>query len=231
MLILIGIIGSMDIEVNPLIDMMTEKEEERVSGILYTKGVIHGKNVVAAVCGVGKVFAAVCTQTMILKYDVDVIINTGIAGSLSNKLHIGDVAIAANMVQHDMDIRTLGYSLGYICDLKMTYIPCDEKVVDVLEKCFETEKINHLKGTIASGDQFISSEEQKEVIKTNFNAIACEMEGASVGHVCYINNVPFSVIRAISDEADGSAESDYPEFSKSAAKNSVRIVSQFIKNY
>ena len=221
----------MAIEVEPLVAMMKDEKEETVSGIRYYSGKIHGVSVVAAVCGVGKVFAAICAQTMILKYAPDVIINTGVAGSLSGQLHIRDVAVADKMVQHDMDIRDLGYELGYLCDLELTYIPCDERVVSIMERCLKIEKMRYLKGTIASGDQFISAQEKKDFIRDNFGAIACEMEGASIGQVCYVNKVPFCVIRAISDEANGDASVDYPTFAKQAAENSLKIVQAFIKSY
>ena len=228
---MIGIIGAMAIEIEPLAAMMDNKTEETISGITFTSGRIHGKDVVTAVCGVGKVFAAICAQTMIIRYSPDVIVNTGVAGAISKKLHIGDVAVANNVVQHDMDVRGLGYSLGFLCDLELTYIPCDEHAVSVIEKCLDSGGLNFLKGTIASGDQFISDREKKDFIRENFDAVACEMEGASIGHVCYVNKTPFSVIRAISDEADGGAGTDFPTFAKKAAENSLKTVSEFIKEF
>lgn len=228
---MIGIIGAMDIEINPIADMLENRKEETVSGIKYISGLLHGKEVVTAICGIGKVFAAICAQTMILKYSPDVIINTGVGGTLSGKLHIGDIALAEHLVQHDMDTVDLGDTPGFIRDLGLTHIPCDEKAVSIMEKCLIKAGVNYIKGTIASGDQFISDRAKKNSIIDTFGAIACEMEGASIGQVCYVNKTPFSVVRAISDEADGEAGMDFPTFAKTSAENSVRIVTEFVKEY
>lgn len=228
---MIGIIGAMDIEVEPLIEKMTEKREEAISGLIYTSGKLEGKDVVIVLCGVGKVLAAICTQTMILRYGADVVLNTGVAGTVTDKLHIGDCAVAEGVIQHDMDLRSLGYQLGYICDLDMVSIPCDEKAVSIMKQCLEDAGIRYVSGAIASGDQFVGSTQQKNTIKEHFNAVACEMESAGVATACFLNNVPFTVIRAISDEANGKSSQDYPAFAKKAAENSVKVTLDFIRRY
>ena len=226
-----GIIGAMRIEVETIKSLMENKTSETVSGVEYVKGTLRGKDVVIAVCGIGKVAAAMCTQTMILKYSPDCIINTGVGGSLSTKLAIGDIAVAESLVQHDMDTSPLGDPVGLISGINVINMPADEKVVDKLVKCVEKlDSVKALKGVIASGDQFIASEEKKKYIVDNFGAIVCEMEGASIAQVCYTNGVPFGVVRAVSDCADGSSHMDYGEFLPIAAANAAKLIEYFVES-
>lgn len=228
---MVGIIGAMHIEVETIKSLMENKSSETVSGVEYVKGTLHGKEIVIAVCGIGKVAAAMCTQTMILKYAPDCVINTGVGGSLSTKLAIGDIAVAESLVQHDMDTSALGDPIGLISGINIVNIPADEKVVSILEKGIETlENIKAVKGVIASGDQFIASGEKKKFLTENFNAIVCEMEGASIAQVCYTNGVPFGVVRAVSDCADGSSHMEYKEFLPIAAANAAKLIEYFVQN-
>ena len=226
---LIGIIGAMDIEVDGLLDEMGEHSSKTVSGIVFYSGKIGENNVVVARCGIGKVFAAMCAQTMILEYCPDVIINTGVAGTLSNELGIMDVAIAKNVVQHDMDTSAIGDPVGLISGINKIYIDTDENVINILKTACISLNYKHYIGTIASGDKFIANSGEKEAIKTRFGAVACEMEGASIGQVCFVNKIPFGILRAISD-GEG-AEMDYSTFAPLAAKQSVEITKKFIELY
>ena len=223
-----GIIGAMKIEVDTIKNLMENKTAEVISGVEYVRGTLGGKEIVTAVCGIGKVAAAMCTQTMILKYSPDRIINTGVGGSLSTKLAIGDIAVAESLVQHDMDTSPLGDPVGLISGINIINIPCDKKVVSDLLECVESLDVKGLKGVIASGDQFIASAEKKEKIVGNFGAIVCEMEGASIAQVCYTNGVPFGVVRAVSDCADGSSHMDYGEFLPLAAANAAKLIELFV---
>ena len=226
---MIGIIGAMQVEVETLKNMIEDAKCEIVSGVEFTNGKIFGKDVVIATAGIGKVFAAICTEAMILKYNPDVIINTGVGGTLSDKLSVFDVAISENVVQHDMDTSPLGDPKGLLSGINIVKIPASKKYVELVEDILKETDLNYQKGTIATGDQFISTKAQKEFIVSEFNGISCEMEGGSIGHVCYVNNTDFVVIRSISDSADESADVDYPTFVKKAAQNSVNIVKEFIK--
>ncbi len=229
---MIGIIGAMDIEVEFLKNSAENKEIKQVSGIDFVKGEIKGKEVVIAKAGVGKVNAAICAQTMALLYSPDVIINTGVAGSLSEEVGVGDIVIAVDTVQHDMDTSPLGDPVGFISGINMVKLPCHKPTVEaLLQAADEVGEIKYKKGTIASGDVFLNSEEIKNKIVENFGAIAGEMEGASIGQVCIINNIPYCVVRAISDNADGSSHMDYPEFVGIAAKKSADLIMKYIKNY
>lgn len=228
---MIGIIGAMGIEVRALADLLEDKKCKTISGVEYMSGKIYGKDVVLAVCGIGKVFAAICAQTMILKYNPDVIINTGVAGTLSDKLSIGDIAIADSVVQHDMDTSPLGDPVGLLSGINIVKISADKDTVAKIKSCVKETGVNYEIGTIASGDQFLASNDIKTRIVKNFGAIAGEMEGGAIGHVCYVNNKPFCVLRAISDCADGSGAENYMEFLSHAAENATMIMARFIKEY
>lgn len=221
---MIGIIGAMQTEVEFLISEIKDARCESISGIDFYSGKLCGKDVVVARCGIGKVFAAMCAQTMIVKYGVERLINTGVGGAISNELNITDIAISNFVVQHDMDTSALGDPVGLISGINIIEIPASKKLCETVCRAAEKLSIKAKSGIIASGDCFVSSAEKKRYISDNFSAIACEMEGASIAQVCYVNGVDFVIIRAISDSADGSAEMDYGEFSKIAADKSAKVV-------
>ena len=220
----IGIIGAMKCETDALKAMMTGAMTETISGIEYVSGSLAGIHAVVATCGVGKVAAAVCTQTMILRYAPNAIINTGVAGSLSEKLGVLDVAVSADTVEHDMDTTALGDPAGLISGLNIIKIPADKNLSKTAAETAESLGIKSLLGTIASGDTFVCDASVKKRIRDSFGAVACEMEGASIGHACYMNETPFVVIRAISDGGDDEAAMTYDKFAPIAAENSVKII-------
>lgn len=228
---MIGIICAMQIEIDKINEEIENRVTESVSGVTFTRGTLYGKDIVTAVCGVGKVFAAICTEAMIIKYNPDVIINTGVAGTLTDKLGICDVAVASKVVQHDMDTSPLGDPVGLLSGINIVEIPSDGFVAESIAQCVEKIGLKSLMGTIASGDQFINSADKKKYISETFGAVACEMEGASVGHVCYVNKVPFAVIRAISDGAGDDSHMDYPTFARVAAEKSAAAVKLFVKEH
>lgn len=223
----IGIIGAMQIEVDNLKKHMTDTKEAQISGVTFTQGQVEGVEVVAAVCGVGKVFAAICTEAMILKYNVDCIINIGVAGTLCEELGVMDVAIANRVVQHDMNTSALGDPVGLLSGLNEIYLPADEKLNAVIEKCVMARNINYEVGTIVTGDLFLAKKSTKAHLHENFDAIAGEMEGGSIGQVCYVNQVPFAIIRSISDGKG--AEMDYATFAEKAAQVGIEVVLDVIK--
>ncbi|MBO5128682.1 MAG: 5'-methylthioadenosine/adenosylhomocysteine nucleosidase [Clostridia bacterium] len=220
----LGIIAAMIIEAELIEAAMTDIVRETCGSIEYCLGKIGTADIVLAVCGIGKVFAAICAQTMIVKYAPDAVINTGVGGTLTKKLSVGDVAVSSAMVQHDMDTSALGDPVGLISGINIVEIPADAALAEKISAIVKSMGINTVTGTIATGDQFIGNQETKNRIADTFGAIACEMEGAAIGQVCYVNKVPFAVIRAISDDADGGACEDYPAFAKMAAKNSAKAV-------
>lgn len=224
---MLGIIGAMDIEIEKINARMTEKKEEIISGVCYTSGKLGKTEIVTAICGVGKVFAAICTQTMILRYKPDAIINTGIAGTLSDKVGVLGTVVATALVQHDMDTSPLGDPKGLISGINMIEFPVDEALA---EKICENIKTPFIRGIIASGDCFVGDEEKKTSIRDTFNASACEMEGASVAHVCYMSKVPFCVVRTISDGANEGGSLTYEEFRLKAADISSEIMIKTIES-
>lgn len=228
---MIGIIGAMDIEVDGIKKMLGGCKIKTVSGIDFAAGKLFGKDVVVAKCGIGKVFAALCTEAMITTFSPECIINTGVAGSLSEKLSTMDIAVSSAVVQHDMDTSAIGDPVGLISGINKIEIEAGAPFADKICRVIEKLGMNYEKGVIASGDQFIADKARKDFIKKTFGAVACEMEGAAVGQVCFVNKIPFVVIRAISDNADGTSEIDYPVFAAAAAKNSVSVLTEFVKTY
>lgn len=226
---MIGIIAAMDVEMKSLRSYMENTETEVISGIRFVRGTLEGKDVVTAVCGIGKVFAALCAQTMILHYQPQCIINTGVAGTLTDALTIGSIAVSSAVVQHDMDTSPLGDPVGLISGINKVELPADRLLTGQLSACAKVMGIKTATGVIASGDQFVASVERKAFIVEHFKAIACEMEGAAVGQVCYVNKIPFCVLRAISDSADGSSHMDYPTFVQMAAEQSVALMRRFMR--
>lgn len=218
----LGIIGAMQMEMENLKPFIKNPVKETISGIPFIKGEIGGTEVVAAVSGVGKVFAAVCTEIMILHFGVDHVINIGVAGSLVKDLKVLDVAVATSAVQHDMNTTALGDPLGLVSGINVINFEADAELNKVVCEVLTDKDIRHETGVIASGDLFVDTDKQRNKIHMNFNAMAADMEGASIAHVCYINNVPFTLIRSISD-GDGSAM-DYNTFAGKAAQQSIDIV-------
>ena len=221
---MIGIIGALELETKALVQEMEQKETAVISGVTFVKGILWGKETVVATCGVGKVFAALCAEAMILNYQPRLIINSGIAGALAPELHILDVAIAEQVVQHDMDTSPLGDPVGLLSGINKVYLPADPKAAEALARAARSLEVTVLQGTVASGDQFIANETRKGEIRRQFEAICCEMEGAAIGHVCFVNKVPFAVLRTISDGAADEAKLDYPVFAAKAAEQCYRIL-------
>ena len=219
---MIGIIGAMQVEIEGLKKSMTDVSTEVVSGVTFYSGKLAGKDVVAAVSGVGKVFAAICAEAMILHFHADHLINIGVAGSVTDKLKVLDVALATAVVQHDMNTTAIGDPLGLISGINKVELPADEQMTTIMSDAMDELGIKHENGIIASGDLFVDTPAQRAKIAERFGAIAAEMEGASIGHVCYVNRVPFTIIRSISD-AEGSSM-DFATFAEKAAEQSIRIV-------
>ena len=221
---MLGIIAAMQKEMDMIAAAMKDPVTERVGSVEFVRGELSGYPVVCSVCGIGKVFAAICTEAMILKYSPELIVNTGVGGTLTKELSIGDVAVSAAVCQHDMDTSAIGDEPGLISGINKVYFDADADAVNAICEIAASLGIKTHCGTIASGDRFVASAAEKERITSLFGAVCCEMEGGSVGHVCYVNGVPFAVIRAISDDADGGACEDYPAFAAASAKKSAAIV-------
>ena len=198
---MIGIICALRIEVDGLKALMEDAVVTEKAGLQFYSGTIYGKDVALLECGRGKVNAAVGTQIMIDLFHPDVIINSGVAGSLVKNLLIGDIVISSDCVEHDINFAACCDSLGATVTV----------------------------GRIASGDLFVVYRRQRELIAMEFNALCCEMEGGAVGHVCYMNKVPFAILRSISDDFKFNKPENYEEFSQLAADRTVRALKRFIQ--
>ena len=228
---MLGIIGAMDQEVNILKEKMEVKKIDKRASMEFYVGILNGKEVVIVKCGVGKVNAAVCTQILADCYQVEAVINTGVAGSLRAEINIGDIVVSTDALQHDMDATGFGYKKGQIPQMEEFSFPADEKLRKMAAKvCKEVNpEISVFEGRICSGDQFISDKGVKDAIISEFGGFAVEMEGAAIGQAAYLNHIPFLVVRAISDKADGSANMDYAEFEMAAIEHSVKLTVKMIE--
>lgn len=226
----IGIIGAMELEVEELKAKMQVKRIVERAGMKFFEGVLSNTDVVIVQSGIGKVNAGMCVQILADAFDITTVINTGVAGSLNNNANIGDIIISSESQEHDMDVTALGYEPGIIPQMKESIFKADAKIVETaVAVCKEVNPdINVMTGKVVSGDQFISSKEQKEKLIGVFKGDCAEMEGAAIAHAAYLNNIPYVVIRAISDKADGSAQMDYPTFEKAAAVHSAKLVEHLV---
>lgn len=232
---IIAIIGAMDCEIEMLKNLLQNPEKVEAGRFFILKGQIGENTVVIAKSGVGKVNAASCTQFLIDKFSPKYIINTGIAGGIAENLSVGDVVVAKELVQYDFDTSALGYARGYMCTGvnpdKPTVFYSDENLLVEFEnialKSMAKENIH--RGIIASGDTFVASYEKKKEIKNLFNATAVEMEGAAIAQTAYLNEVPFLIVRAISDLADGTAAESLDEFEYKSAQITSSIIKTMLK--
>ena len=226
----IGIIGAMEEEVELLIDAIEIDDAVAKAGMVYYMGKLCGKEVVIVECGIGKINAAVCTQVLISEFKVDTVINTGVAGSLRNSLNIGDILVSEDTLNHDMDTTVFGDPYGVVPRMKESIFKADTTIVNkMVEMGKNLEGVKVTTGRVLSGDQFISDDTKKKWLIKQFNGSCVEMEGVAIGQTCYLNKVPFVILRAISDKSDGSAHVDYPEFKKKAIANFTKLVMDFLK--
>ena len=220
-----GIIGAMDEEVDSLKMEIKDARISTIAGMEFCEGKLDGENVVVVKCGIGKVNAGTCAQLLINAFGAKRIINTGVAGSLDASIDIGDIVVSIDAVQYDFDLTPLGYAPGELDGVGTPSLAADEamraRAVDAVKCC--APEVRVFEGRICTGDQFVSSLEQKKEIVEGFGGLCCEMEGGAIAQICCQNKVPFVIIRAISDKADGSAEVSFTEFLKTAASRCAAI--------
>lgn len=220
----LGIIGAMVVEVETLKEAMGSLTVTTRGGMEFYEGELEGMPAVVVQCGVGKINAAMCTQILCDCYGVSHVVNTGIAGSLSAELDIGDLVISEDAIHHDFDLRFWGRPVGQVPGMDVTAFPADAMLRQLAFSAAEAVNPGHTRtGRVASGDQFICSKEQKDKIVANTQGLCAEMEGASIAHTAYRNGIPYVIIRAISDKADDSAEMDYPTFEAIAARRCAQV--------
>lgn len=237
---IIGIICALNDEADALIAYMTDKNEETILGLKYTNGLLYGRNVVVSVCGAGKVAAAISTQTMLLKYGPELVINSGVAGALSEELSVFDIVIATDVIQYDFDTSACGDPVGLITAVGEREMECDKSTSDALFKSACKLGFTSVRGRIATGDRFISGKEEILRVKAISDAVACEMEGGAVAQTCIMagglsfhgqrregceRGIPFCIVRSISDSGNGI---EFGKFVKEAAKRSAAVISDYL---
>lgn len=227
----IGIIGAMEDEVSRLKETMENVTITKKASMDFYEGTLEGKKAVVVRSGIGKVNAGICTQILADVFQVDAVINTGIAGSLNNDVNIGDIVLSTDVLHHDMNAVGFGYKRGQIPQMDVFSFTADEKLRSLGKKICEqvNPDISVFEGRILSGDQFISDNAVKEDLINEYGGYAVEMEGAAIAQASYLNGIPFLIVRAISDKADGSAHMDYPAFEAKAIEHSVKLTLNMVK--
>ncbi len=225
----LGIIGAMDVEVAHLKEVMSIESTLNKCSMEFCAGTLEGLDVVVVRCGIGKINAALCTQVLVDDFGVDAVLNTGIAGSLNNDIEVGDMVVSKKVVHHDFDLTPFGYKRGQLPGFEEIGFVADEELADLVCKVIEElDMCGLFTGTICSGDQFVDSLELKSDLAQEFNGLCCEMEGASIAQAATMNHIPFVIVRAISDKADGTADVVYTAFEKQAAEQSAKIVQEVV---
>ncbi len=227
----IGIIAAEQEEFEAILNVAKVEERKEVYELNFVKCKIKDKMCVLVKSGVGKVNAARATQILIDNFKPDYIVNVGVAGGLNPMLSIGDIVIGETLVQHDFDITAFGHAKGYIPGVGEK-IYADDYLVKKIEEAIDNqdEKVyKYEKGVIASGDIFCTAIPMRDKIYAKFNAECVEMEGAAIAQVCFLCNVPFVVIRSISDTPNGENEVTYEKFIKLASERCANILKDFVK--
>ncbi len=222
----IGIIGAMDMEIAALKEQMNVGRVVEKASMTFTEGTVGGTAVVIVKSGVGKVNAGVCVQILADEFHVTHVINTGVAGSLDARLDIGDIVFSSDAIYWDVDVTIFGYAYGEVPQLGVRTFPADTGMAARMKEI--CERVNpdvhtHI-GRVASGDCFVADDEKKMFIKERTDAVCCEMEGCAIAHACYLNQIPFVIVRAISDKADHTVAVDYLQFEAKAAEDAARLV-------
>ena len=226
-----GIIAAMQEEMKEIKNIMTAIEECKIYELTFLRGKVNDTDIVLVEAGVGKVNAARVTQILIDKFDIEAIINVGSAGSAKDELDIGDIVIGKKIVQHDFDITAFGHPKGFISNVGQ-YVESDSKLISKMEQIISNFQNNEFKikiGTIASGDIFCTEIKMKEKIRTKFDADAIEMEGAAIAQVCKLDNVPFIIIRSISDSPNGNNEITFDQYLEKASKRCANILKEYLR--
>ncbi len=227
----IGIVGAMEAETAPIKAMMEVISTKQIAGMEFLVGKMSGKSVVLAACRVGKVNAAICTQILIDLYGVDMVIGLGVAGCIDKSLDIGDVVVSGEVFHHDYDTTAFGIAPGVNKSLPDSFFKGDPDLVALALEASGQVLTTHqaMVGRIATGDQFIADNEAKLRIWQLFKAQCVEMEGAAMGQVCMLNQVPFVIVRAMSDKADQKSPGDFERMLKTATANAAAVVGAMLE--
>ena len=223
----IGIIGAMQIEIDLLLEKLHIHEEYTIAKMPFYKGVFKNKEIIVTRCGIGKVNAASCAQILIDKFEVDCIINTGVAGGLHPDVKVGDLVISTNVTHHDVAKN----QMKNLFPFQETFTANEELRELARKACHASDlDINVHEGRIVSGECFVEDAKLKKKLLDEYAPHCTEMEGSAIGHVAFMNDIPFLVIRCISDSADDEATISYENFAEIAANHSSEVIMQMIKN-
>ncbi|WP_332310669.1 5'-methylthioadenosine/adenosylhomocysteine nucleosidase [Alkalibacter mobilis] len=218
----IGIIGAMETEIQMLKEKMTIADVREIATLVFYEGTLAGKQIVLVKSGIGKVNAAMCAQILIDRFEVEAIINSGVAGALHPDLDVGDIVLATELIQHDIDASIFGDPRGIVPGLKCSVFKTDKSLLEACEK--SSKSFRTFKGRIVTGDQAVGDSKTKDFLHSEFKGYCVEMEGGAIAHVCSLNEIPFMVVRAISDKANEEVEVDYGKFMKESAIKSCIII-------
>ena len=224
---MLGIIGAMGVEIDEIVNKLSNKKEYQLCSYKITLGNFCGTDIAVCKCGIGKVNASTATMLMKVKFDVDVIINIGVAGGWKT-LKQGDIVISTKTVEHDYDGTPDGLPLGQVHGFDSPFLDCDEELVTKLSSIAKKRNYSYVNGIIASGDQFIASKEKSAFITETFSAVAYDMESGAINHVCKNLGIRFVAIRAISDNGNDGAVDDFYAFVKKAALISEDLVCSYV---
>lgn len=220
---MIGIIVAEEKELIEVKNIMDSIKEKEIYEKIFYIGNIDNIKVVLVKSNVGKVNSSRICQVLIDNFDIELIINVGTAGSVDNRLNIGDIVVANELVQYDFDVTPFGRKLGEIENIG--------KSIKVHENLLNLFSDNVYKGVIASGDKFIIDIKEKEKIRNNFKALCIDMESASIAQVCFLDKIPFIIIRSITDKLDGSSKIEFETFLSMSSKNAANILKEYIRKY
>lgn len=226
----IGLMGAMDEEIALLLEQVERQNTVVFAGINFVTGLFHGKEVVVCKSGVGKVNAAATTQVLVDRFEVDTILFTGVAGAVHPELNIGDIVISSSCQQHDMDVTPLGFARGIIPYQDVSNFPADRRLIRLAEEACSKlcSDNNFIVGKVLSGDQFISNHDYVRELHETMEGACVEMEGAAVAQVCHMNQIPYVILRSMSDKADGTADVNFAEFTVLAARHSFEIINEMV---
>ncbi|WP_233269356.1 5'-methylthioadenosine/adenosylhomocysteine nucleosidase [Alteribacillus sp. YIM 98480] len=228
----VGIIGPMEVEIDILRSNMEVEEEKDIAGMTFYEGTLKDENIVLVQSGIGKVNASIAAQILLSEFNVDALINSGVAGSIHPDVGLGDIVISTQTVHHDMDETAKDYEPGQIPYMDVLYFEADDELISLAEEGTEglPDYVDVFTETVATGDQFIDSEEKSQWINETFDAYVVEMEGAAVGQIAYLNDVPYVVIRSASDDAGEEAAEIQENFVEEAAQNSSHVIEEILEN-
>lgn len=226
---MIGIIAAMDSEVRDIKSAMEDGIKIHHGGMTFYKGKLDQKEVIAVKSGVGKVNAAMCTQILIDIFKVTTVIHVGVAGAVHPDLEIGDIVISEDSCQYDMDARAFGHPRGEIPNMDITFFKADPTLIKLAESAAKTLKVSYRIGRIMTADLGVDSNQLKKELLEEFGGLCVEMEGAAVGQVAMLNQIPYLVIRSMSDKADSNLTDDYQENLEASIRNGVAMVLKMVK--